>query len=170
MASSDDELETLIGSLDGQRQHVLGIVDGLDEDQLRRVVLPSGWSCLQMIRHLTFDEEHFWFRCVVAGEPDAITRTEAAPSDHGWRLEPGATAGTVIEDYRAAIERSDAIVRARSVLDAPAWWPAELFGDFRLNTLRQIMLHMITEVACHAGHLDAVRELIDGRQWLVMTD
>jgi len=28
------------------------------------------------------------------------------------------------------------------------------------------MLHVITETACHAGHLDAVRELIDGRQWL----
>jgi hypothetical protein len=29
------------------------------------------------------------------------------------------------------------------------------------------MLHVITETAIHAGHLDAVRELIDGRQWLV---
>jgi hypothetical protein len=30
------------------------------------------------------------------------------------------------------------------------------------------MLHVITETAVHAGHLDAVRELIDGRQWLVL--
>jgi hypothetical protein len=28
---------------------------------------------------------------------------------------------------------------------------------------------VITETACHAGHLDAVRELIDGRTWLVLT-
>jgi uncharacterized protein DUF664 len=28
---------------------------------------------------------------------------------------------------------------------------------------------VITETACHAGHLDAVRELIDGQQWLVNT-
>jgi CO dehydrogenase/acetyl-CoA synthase alpha subunit len=34
---------------------------------------------------------------------------------------------------------------------------------------REITLHVITETACHAGHLDAVRELIDGRQWLVVT-
>lgn len=27
---------------------------------------------------------------------------------------------------------------------------------------------MISEVACHAGHLDAAPELIDGRQWLVL--
>jgi len=25
---------------------------------------------------------------------------------------------------------------------------------------------VITETACHAGHLDAVRELIDGQTWL----
>ena len=28
--------------------------------------------------------------------------------------------------------------------------------------------HVITETACHAGHLDAARELIDGRQHLVL--
>ncbi|MFD0606098.1 hypothetical protein [Streptomyces aureus] len=28
----------------------------------------------------------------------------------------------------------------------------------------------MTETACHAGHLDAARELIDGRRWLVLTE
>jgi len=28
----------------------------------------------------------------------------------------------------------------------------------------------MTETATHAGHLDIVRELIDGRQWLVLTE
>jgi hypothetical protein len=32
--------------------------------------------------------------------------------------------------------------------------------------LRFIVLHLIEETACHAGHLDAARELIDGRQWM----
>jgi hypothetical protein len=32
------------------------------------------------------------------------------------------------------------------------------------------MLHVVTETACHAGHLDAARELIDGRRWLVLTE
>lgn len=27
-------------------------------------------------------------------------------------------------------------------------------------------MHVITETACHAGHLDTVRELIDGQTWL----
>ena len=38
-----------------------------------------------------------------------------------------------------------------------------------MNSLREIILHTMTETACHTGHLDVVRELIDGRQWLVLT-
>jgi len=53
------------------------------------------------------------------------------------------------------------------VADACAWWP-DFFGDWRLNNHRDILFHVMTETACHAGHLDAVRELIDGRQWLVL--
>jgi hypothetical protein len=45
---------------------------------------------------------------------------------------------------------------------SPARWPSQ-WPDWRLGDLREIILHVITETACHAGHLDAVRELIDGR-------
>jgi Protein of unknown function (DUF664) len=54
--------------------------------------------------------------------------------------------------------------------NAPAWWPEDLFGSWRLNDLREILLHVIAETATHAGHLDAARELIDGRQWIVLTE
>jgi len=53
---------------------------------------------------------------------------------------------------------------------APAKWPEELRPDWRLEDLREIILHVITETACHAGHLDAVRELIDGRTWMIVND
>lgn len=35
--------------------------------------------------------------------------------------------------------------------------------EWRLPDLRAVVLHVITETACHAGHLDAARELLDGR-------
>jgi hypothetical protein len=41
-------------------------------------------------------------------------------------------------------------------------------GGWKVPNVRFIVLHMIEETACHAGHLDAVRELIDGRQWIVL--
>jgi hypothetical protein len=76
----------------------------------------------------------------------------------------------VLADYRTQIERSNAIVRVTKLDAPPAWWPGDLFGAFRLDDLQGIMLHMIVEVACHAGHLDVSRELIDGRQYVVLTD
>ena len=63
------ERELLLGRLDGQRHHVLTQVDGLSDEQLRRPVLPSGWSCLGLLRHLTLSDERYWFEVVVAGEP-----------------------------------------------------------------------------------------------------
>ena len=50
---------------------------------------------------------------------------------------------------------------SRSLPRGPSRWP-----DWRLPDLRRILLHAITEIACHAGHLDAVRELIHGTTWL----
>jgi hypothetical protein len=76
----------------------------------------------------------------------------------------------VFDIYRQEIDRANAIITATPLDAAPAWWPPDLFGDWRLHNLREIILHVMTETACHAGHLDAARELIDGRRWLVLTE
>lgn len=60
--------DVLIDFLDTQREHVLGILEGLDEEQLRSSMLPSGWSPLGMVKHLALAVEHYWIRCIVAGE------------------------------------------------------------------------------------------------------
>jgi uncharacterized damage-inducible protein DinB len=160
------ESAVLLSTLNNQREHVLGILDGLSEDGLRRPVLPSQWSCLGLVRHLALDVERFWFRRVVAGEPvDADNSAEDA-----WQVSSDVPAKAVLDLYRQEIELANAVITATPVDAAPAWWPEELFGGWRLNDLREIILHVITETACHAGHLDAVRELIDGRTWLVLTD
>ncbi|MBC7557933.1 MAG: DUF664 domain-containing protein, partial [Dermatophilaceae bacterium] len=72
--------------------------------------------------------------------------------------------------YRQQIDLTNAIITTNPLDAAPAWWPKELFGDWRLDNLREVILHVLTETAVHAGHLDAARELIDGRTWLVVTE
>jgi hypothetical protein len=74
----------------------------------------------------------------------------------------------ILDRYREQIDLANAVITATAAQAAPAWWPAEQFGGWRLDNLREILLHVITETACHAGHLDAARELIDGRRWLVL--
>ncbi len=84
------EASALLSSLTSQRNHVLGILDGLTEDQLRRPVLPSGWSFLGMVRHLTISDERFWFRGIVAGEP-AYVSTSDEDAEAAWRVPVGLT-------------------------------------------------------------------------------
>jgi Protein of unknown function (DUF664) len=89
--------------------------------------------------------------------------------DNAWHVPANLTGAAVLEAYRREIDLADAIIAATSLDSAPAWWPEGLFGSWRLNDLREILLHVIAETATHAGHLDAARELIDGRQWVVLT-
>lgn len=155
----------LHATLDTQRRHVIGILEGLDERALRTPVGPSGWSCLALVQHLTRDVERFWFRGVVAGQP-AVTGLEMGTNN--WTLAADATAEGVLAAYRAQVVLADAVIIGTPVLNAPAWWPPDVWGDWRLADMREVLLHVITETACHAGHLDAAREAIDGRRWMVL--
>jgi hypothetical protein len=164
----DDSAERgpLLSRLTGQRQHVLRQLEGLSDDQLRRPVLPSGWSCLGLVRHLTLSDERYWFEVVVAGEPLDFW----PDGDNGdWRVDPHESAEAVIGAYQSAIARSDAIIAARGLDDAPAqsedWWES---AGLHFPDLRTVLVHVLVETATHAGHLDAVRELLDGRQYIVL--
>jgi Protein of unknown function (DUF664) len=160
------ETEVLVSYLDAQRRHVLGILEGLDEEGLRRAVLPSGWSCAGLVRHLALDVERFWFRAVIAGQREAIESLV----DDGWQVPAGESGAAMIELYRREIALADEVIGSTPLAATPAWWPADQFGDWRLADLRETLAHVLAETACHAGHLDAARELIDGKRWLVLTE
>jgi hypothetical protein len=159
------ENELFLASLSAQRDHVLGILEGLPDEALRRPVLPSGWTCLGLVRHLAIDVERFWFRSIIAGQQVEPRESDAAV----WQVTPDEPAESVFGLYRQEIELANAIIAATPMDTAPARWPDE-WPDWRFHDLRETILHVITETACHAGHLDAARELIDGRTWLVLTD
>ncbi|WP_405094965.1 DinB family protein [Micromonospora sp. NBC_01412] len=163
--SHGEERAALLAALRSQRHHVLGTLDGLPEEALRRPVLPSGWSCLGLVRHLALDVERFWFRAVVAGE-----RVDLESGADAWRVDAETPAAAVFDLYRREAELADAVIAGTDLDADPAWWPEEVFPGLPPHTLRRTVLHVITETACHAGHLDAARELIDGRTWLVLTD
>ena len=166
--SPTTENELFVAYLNAQRRHVLGILEGLDEEALRRPVLPSGWSCLGLVRHLALDDECFWFSGTVAGDQSVINDVTEGTND-AWQVGRDVPVEAVFDMYRKQTEISNAIITGTSLEAQPAWWPEALFGDWRLDNLREITLHVLTETAVHAGHLDAARELIDGRTWLVLS-
>ncbi|WP_035866032.1 DinB family protein [Cryptosporangium arvum] len=130
-----------------QRESVVAILAGLDDSALRTAVLPSGWTPLGLIEHLGDAEQH-WLQDVFAAS------------------RRGATGASGFAFYREQCRISDEIIAAAS-LDAP---PVGRHQDELLASqttdLRRILLHLIEETARHAGHLDAARELLDGRTGL----
>lgn len=167
-SATSSEQRALAHALKSQRDHILKALEGLDVHDLRRPVLPSGWTCLGMVNHLSLDVEHFWFRAVIAGEEKAVEDVLAS-SDNAWNVPADQRAEAVLQRYRDNIERADSIIAARSLDASPAWWP-DFFGSWRLDSVREVVLHVVTETAIHAGHVDAARELIDGKQHLVLTE
>ena len=81
------ESQALFSCLADQRNHVLGILEGLSDEDLQRPLLPSHWTCAGLVHHLAIDVERFWFRAVVAGEPlpdPSAGHPRAAPSSATW--------------------------------------------------------------------------------------
>ena len=160
------ERDLLLDRLADQRHHVLTQLEGLSDEQLRRPVLPSGWSCLGLVRHLTLSDERYWFEVVVAGGPLDFW----PEGDNGdWQVHPDEPATDVVDAYRSAIRRADEIIATRELGDPPErpedWWHD---AGLRFPDLRTIVMHVLVETSVHAGHLDAARELLDGRQHLVL--
>jgi uncharacterized damage-inducible protein DinB len=154
------ERDTLEGFLDYYRETVLWKLSGLSDEDLRRVVVPSGWPPLGMVKHLAYVERN-WFRIRFAGEEGLpVPWTEEDP-DADMRVEPAETTEEIFAFYRDECERSRAIAAGASLDDMAKQWPADRPPEKRPN-LRWILVHMIDETARHAGHLDVARELIDG--------
>jgi uncharacterized damage-inducible protein DinB len=163
----NDERAVLQAYLSEVRRQVLGSLAGLSDEQLRRTMLPSSWSFVGLVNHLAIDVERFWFRAVMAGEKSAWESFEVDDAS-AWDVDRDVAPATVLELYAEVARRADEYIATTQLDEPPATWPTELFGSFRLEKLREIILHVITETSRHVGHLDAARELLDGKQWLVL--
>ncbi len=145
------ELDTALAFLNFNRECVLKKTDGLDEEQLRRVLVPTGTNLLGLVKHLTA-AERYWFGLHLAG----ITPPKG--TSHAMRVPRASTAEAVISEYRAAIAESNTAILTAG--DPQALLARRVGGQWL--TLRWLLAHMTSETARHAGHADILREQIDG--------
>ncbi len=161
-ARDANEREMLEGFLDFYRAIIVRKLDGVNEAEARTIRTPSGMSLLGLVRHLA-GVELWWFVDVLADTRPSYfwsEADEASDRDCDWKPTPSETVASVLDMYDAAcvVARASAVEFA---LDDIVQRP-----DRReLNiTLRWIYIHMIEELARHAGHADIFREAIDGAQ------
>jgi uncharacterized damage-inducible protein DinB len=147
------EKEMLLAFLEYHQQTTLIKIEGLDDEELQRSLVPSNLTLLGMVKHLGYVYRS-WLQAVHRGEDVVVPWTEADP-DADFRIEPTETTAGVIAFYQAEIRQANEIIRAAS-LDAP---PRRLG---RTESMRWIVVHLIEEHARHNGQADILREQIDG--------
>ncbi|HEU5082434.1 MAG TPA: DinB family protein [Acidimicrobiales bacterium] len=130
-----------------QRESVVRKLDGLTDDEARRVLVPSGTSLLWIIKHLA-RAELLWVCQRFAGHDVALPDDALGATD---------TIDSVVRAYRAAWDTVDAVADAASLDDH-----CEDVGAESMVDLRWVLTHLLEETARHAGHADILRELLDG--------
>lgn len=141
-----DERELYLRWLDYLRGAVLRNVEGLDDAAAHH--RPDGklLPLAGIVNHLTWVERR-WIDGGYLGEAVFRREEEFFPP-------ASLTVDEVSRSYRARGARTDEIV-----CDIPLETPNQLDDAV---SLRWTLLHLINETARHAGHADAVRELLDG--------
>jgi len=145
----------LTGLLDFLRATVVNKVAGLtDEQAFGTPVPPSTLTPAGVVKHLA-GTERFWFSIDFAGADVPWPWTDDDP--HGnFALAPDDTLARIVTDYLAECDRSRRAIEDAD-LDDLARGPGMTFN------LRHALAHMVEETARHCGHLDLLRERIDGQ-------
>ena len=141
-------------SLDRHRDAILWKLEGLDDASLRRAMVPSGTNLLGLVKHLAA-VEYGWFCETFGRETEPLPFSDEDPNAD-MRVEPHETTADVLAFYARARAAADQVIADTDLEATGTAW----FGD--AVSMRWVLIHMVEETARHAGHVDILRELIDG--------
>jgi hypothetical protein len=145
-----DELSSLRMFIGAQRASLLEKLRGLTDEQAMWKATASGFSMLVLCKHAAFVERR-WIRSVAG--LDLTGYWPPTDAEEELRIDPGDTVASIDALFRAIGAITDEV----------------LSGDIDLDTVdngglnkRWVLLHLVEELARHAGHADIIRESIDG--------
>ena len=161
--SHPSQAELLLRYLERERDNFSRTLEGLSDYDVRRPMTPTGTSLLGLTKHIATVTLGYFGECV--GRPSGIDLPWDNEEGYAQNGDMWATADESREElldlYARAWAHAEESVRTLG-LDAPAtvpWWPEER----RETTLGYVTVHMLAEIAHHAGHADILREEIDSR-------
>lgn len=151
--SFDDPLrEQLLAFIEDHRAALAASLDGLTEDEVRRSLVPSRTTLLGLVKHASF-VERVWFDEGITGRTRAQIGIPDSP-DESFALSPEDSIESVLAEHRRACDDA-----RRSVEDLDL--DSVVTGNRRGPLpLRWVLLHVLREMAQHAGHADILREQI----------
>jgi uncharacterized damage-inducible protein DinB len=154
-----DERDGLLSYLVQQRDGLKNAAYGLTEEQIRLRPTKSELTVGGLIKHAAATERG-WIDIIAGREQQGSEEAY----DQGFTVADGDTAASLIAAFDEVAAATEATVNGldslevRSQLPAAPWYPDNPDG----YSARWILLHVLEELARHAGHADILREHIDG--------
>ena len=162
-----DERDSLVKYIDQQRDAFASAAHGLTEEQIRLAPTAGSLTIGGLIKHVTTCERSWVDRIAAApGRPEDTRSQEERTAAYGsdFVVTDDDTLERLLAAQAAEGERTRSVLLAAD-LDAPVpvprdapWFPK----DLEAWSVRWVAMHLVEELARHAGHADIVRESIDG--------
>lgn len=157
----EEPKETLKRYLQVQRDALVWKLEGLGEREIRWPMTPTGTNLLGLVKHLATVELGYFVECFGRQLPVEVPWWDALEEDPHVDLHATADESReeILELYRLAWRES---ARTFEELELESEGHVPWWGDRNPVTLQWLLVHMIAETNRHCGHLDILREQLDG--------
>ncbi|BBH63898.1 hypothetical protein ACTI_05830 [Actinoplanes sp. OR16] len=156
-----DRAEVFIRYLGYFRETLLSKVAALPPEAQRTSRLPSGWTPLELLKHVRHVERR-WIEWGFQGAPVADPWADRANADlnASWHVGPTESFDSLAAQLRTQATHTDNLIRTTSPDEVGA--PGPRWDGAAPATLERICFHLLQEYARHTGHIDIVAELSSG--------
>jgi uncharacterized damage-inducible protein DinB len=159
-----DERALLLAYLEQQRDGIRNAAFGLTDEQARLQPTAGALSIGGLVKHVA-QMEAAWVDMILQRQPDNARDDDEAAYADNFQLGRNETLAQALAALDAAAQETNDVVAKIADLDQPVpvpkgvpWFP----DDVDAWSVRWVLLHLLEEIARHAGHADIVRESIDG--------
>lgn len=149
--------EVFLGYLDYFRASTLAKLEGIAPQELRRSRLPSGWTPLELLKHLIFVEMR-WIEWGFEGRE--VDDPWGDQQEDRWHAGPDDALESLAAQWRERARYTRRVVTSTDLDTVGA--PGPRWDGAEPATLERVLFHLIQEYARHLGHLDIVAELSGG--------
>ena len=150
--------EVFLTYLDYFRSRLVSKVRELPAGALRESLLPSGWTPVELLKHLQFVELR-WLEWGFEGRH--VPEPWGDRVGDRWHVRDDETLDDLVFALAAQAGRSRAVIEGHDL--AEVGQPGERWDGADPATLERICFHLLQEYARHVGHLDIVCELAAGQ-------
>lgn len=142
-----------------QRRNFLFTVAGITDEQATQRTTVSELTLGGLLNHVV-NNERSWIK--VIADMDENAEFDMSRMGTEYVMSPGQTVAGLLTEYREVAKATEAAVAGMD-LDAQVPLPTAPWAPERTyQSARYTLLHILREMAQHAGHADIIRESLDG--------